>query len=61
MENTALVDTSQLRPCFDTTVDVVTFCLQRPMDYVLEKQKVTYTKDGLQYESQMNYSSSSSD
>lgn len=49
----------QLRPVFDTTIDVVTFCLKSPMDYVVEKQHVFYASKGLQYESQTKEESSS--
>lgn len=51
-----------LKPVFDTTLDVVSFDLNTPMDYKVERQHVSYTNNGVQYASQQKeYSSSSSD
>ena len=52
-----------IKPVFDTTIDVVTFDIKYPMDYVMEKQHVIYTANGLQYDSQVKeeFSSASSD
>lgn len=48
-----------IKPVFDTTIDVVTFNIKYPMDYVVEQQHVIYTNNGLQYESQNKEESSS--
>lgn len=59
MESNANPTQHGIKPVFDTTIDVVTFALKYPMDYVVERQHVKYTSNGLQYESQIKEESSS--
>lgn len=49
-----------VRPCFDNTADIIKFTLEAPMDYTIERQPVTMSGDGLEWQGKPQIASSPS-
>ena len=51
---------SNLHPCFDTTIDLINFSVSDPMNYQAKRLAVQYTESGITYSGKPEISSSSS-
>ena len=49
----------EIAPSFDTKIDVVSFELQTPLNYVVQTQDVHYTPNGVFYKNQTQADDSS--